>query len=266
MDRYIAKNLENGTSLILAQHGGNYFQQKMHYDSEYETKISDKYLTWGNIKNKNTAAIGIIKKIDNKKSSSNKIILEVRVAKGYTRLKIDSGFLESKKYSDSLCKFFSYIKNSKINDDLYVKLHQVKWLWDEKKQFQSCNPYLNFLDERKKMINEINSAKLIIQTFCGTGHLECLAANRPTVILFVNDIKLYNEKSKKYFEKFKKNGILHTTPLSLFKFLTKMNSKDKIEHWWNNKKRQELLDKYRYDFGFLNKNKIEDIKNIIVNE
>ena len=116
------------------------------------------------------------------------------------------------------------------------------------------------------MINEINSAKLIIQTFCGTGHLECLAANRPTVILFVNDIKLYNEKSKKYFEKFKKNGILHTTPLSLFKFLTKMNSKDKIEHWWNNKKRQELLDKYRYDFGFLNKNKIEDIKNIIVNE
>ena len=28
MDRYIAKNLEQGTSLILAQHGGNYFQQK----------------------------------------------------------------------------------------------------------------------------------------------------------------------------------------------------------------------------------------------
>ena len=52
------------------------------------------------------------------------------------------------------------------------------------------------------MIEEINSAKLIIHTFCGTGHLECLAANRPTVILFQNDINLYNEDSK-YFEKFK---------------------------------------------------------------
>ena len=46
MDRYIAKNLENGTSLILAQHGGNYFQQN-YYDTEYEPKISDEYLTLG---------------------------------------------------------------------------------------------------------------------------------------------------------------------------------------------------------------------------
>ena len=32
MDRYIAKNVENGTSLILAQHGGNYFQHKFHFN------------------------------------------------------------------------------------------------------------------------------------------------------------------------------------------------------------------------------------------
>ena len=152
MDRYIAKNLENGTSLILAQHGGNYFQQKIHYDTEYEPRISDEYLTWGNIKKKNTKAIGVIKKIDKKRTSSNKIILEVRVGKGYTRLKVDSGFLEAKNYIENLCKFFSLIKNNKINNNFFVKLHQVKWLWNEKKQFQSHNPSLKFLDERKKMI------------------------------------------------------------------------------------------------------------------
>ena len=266
MDRYIAKNLENGTSLILAQHGGNYFQQKIHYDTEYEPKISDEYLTWGNVKKKNTRAIGVIKKIDKKKISSNKIILEVRVGKGYTRLKVDSGFLESKKYIENLCKFFSLIKKDEINYDFYVKLHQVKWLWNEKKQFLSHNSSLKFLDERKKMIEEINSAKLIIHTFCGTGHLECLAANRPTVILFQNDINLYNEDSKKYFEKFKNVGILHTSPISLYKFLIKMNSQDKIEYWWNNKKTQELIEKYNYKFGFLNDNKIKDLKRIILNE
>ena len=81
-------------------------------------------------------------------------------------------------------------------------MHQIKWLWNEKKLFQSYNPFLKFLDERKKMIDEINSAKLIIHTFCGTGHLECFAANKPTVILFLSDINLYNESSKKYFKKF----------------------------------------------------------------
>ena len=267
MDRYIAKNLENGTSLILAQHGGNFFQQKMHYDSEYEPKISDKDLTRGNIGKKNTQAIGVIKKINqNKKNSANKIILEVRVRKGYTRLKVDSGFLEAKKYIESLCKFFTLIKNNEINETLFVKLHQIKWMWNEKKQFQSHNPFLKFLDERKRMINEINSAKLIIHTFCGTGHLECFAANRPTVILFLGDINLYNEISKKYFKRFKKLGILYTNPTSLYKFLIKINSEDKIENWWNSKKIQELLEKYRYDFGFLNNNKIIDLKKIILNE
>ena len=267
MDRYIAKNLEQGTSLILAQHGGNYFQQKIHYDTEYEPKISDRYLTWGNIGKKKTKPIGVIKKLnENKKNNSNKIILEVRVRKGYTRLKVDSGFLESREYLDSLCKFFSLVKDGEINNNLFVKLHQTKWIWNEKKLFQSHNPFLKFLDEKKKMINEINSAKLIIHTFCGTGHLECLAANKPTIILFLSDIKLYNESSKKYFKKFKKLGILHTNVKSLYKFLIKMNGNDKIEHWWNKQKIQELLEKYRYDFGFLNKNKIKDLKEIILNE
>ena len=116
------------------------------------------------------------------------------------------------------------------------------------------------------MINEINSAKLIIHTFCGTGHLECFAANRPTVILFLNDMNLYNEDTQKYFKKFKKLGILHLNHKSLYKFLIKMNNKDKVENWWNDKKIQELLKKYRYDFGFLNNNKIKDLKWTILNE
>ena len=45
-----------------------------------------------------------------------------------------------------------------------------------------------------------------------------------------------------------------------------MNGNDKIENWWNKQKIQELLEKYRYDFGFLNKNKIKDLKEIILNE
>ena len=33
MDRYIAEKVENGSSLILAQHGGAYFQEKLHFSS-----------------------------------------------------------------------------------------------------------------------------------------------------------------------------------------------------------------------------------------
>ena len=264
MDRYIARNVENGSSLILAQHGGAYFQHKLHFSSIHEVKISDKYLSWGNIKKKKVIPIGVIKNLSNTSKRSNKIILELRKRTGYIgEIKIDSGFLESKKYFNDLCTFFSLLKGKKICENLFIKLHQTKSFWYEKKQFLSHNSELKFLDEKKSMIKEINDAKLIIHTFCGTGHLECLAINKPTLILFVHNLNLLNDKSKNYLKKFIRLGIVHRTPESLLKMLESLDNHKSIEKWWNLKKRQNLLKKYREDFGFFNKEKISNLKDII---
>ena len=37
-------------------------------------------------------------------------------------IKIDSGFLEGKKFSKNLCEFFSLLKGNKICENLYVNL------------------------------------------------------------------------------------------------------------------------------------------------
>ena len=50
------------------------------------------------------------------------------------------------------------------------------------------------------MIKEINSAMLIIHTHCGTGHLESLSINKPTLILFTQDLNLLNAKTKNYYK------------------------------------------------------------------
>ena len=265
MDRYIAENVENGSSLILAQHGGAYFQEKLHFSSIYELKISDKYLSWGNVKKTKVSPIGIIKNINVSSKISNKIILEVRMRKSLYQetIKIDSGFSEGKRSLENLCKFFSLLKGKKICKNLYVKLHETKSIWQEKKQFLSHNPNLKFLDEKKLMIKEISSAKLIIHTYCGTGHLECLAINKPTLILFVHNINLFDEKSKNYIKKFIKLGIVHKTPQSLFKMLKSFEHNKSIEKWWNLKKRQKLLNSYRKEFGFFNKEKLSNLTDIL---
>ena len=53
-----------------------------------------------------------------------------------------------------------------------------KPIWQEKTVL-SHNPNLNFLDE-KLMIKERFSKTYIHTRLCGTGHLECLAINKPT--------------------------------------------------------------------------------------
>jgi len=264
MDRYIAKNVEYGSSLILAQHGGMYFQEKYHFSTIHEIKIADKYLSWGNIKNKKVIPIGIIKNLNNTSKKSNKIILEVRKRSSFTgEIKIDSGYLEAKKFLNSLRTFFSLLKGSKICENLFIKLSPAGSFWYDKKQFLSHNSELKFVDTKKSMIKEINSARLIIHTFCGTGHLESLAINKPTLILFVHNLNSFNNKSKSYFKKFIKLGILHRTPESLLKMLENLDDNKSIEKWWNSKPRQNLLKKYREDFGFFNKEKIKDLKKII---
>ena len=264
MDRYIARNVENGSSLIIAQHGGAYFQHKFHFSSIHELRISDKYLSWGNVKKKKVIPIGVIKNLSNKITKSNKIILEVRKRHGYVgEIKIDSGFLDSKKYFNELCTFFKLLKGNKLCENLFIKLHPTESFWNEEKQFLSHNPELKFLDQRKSMIQEISSAKLIIHTFCGTGHLECLAINKPTLILFVQNLNLLDNKSRNYIKKFMKLGIVHKTPKSLFRMLESLERNNSIEKWWNLNKRQNLLKKYRNDFGFLNNEKISNLKDII---
>lgn len=264
MDRYIARNVENGSSLIIAQHGGAYFQHKFHFSSIHEVKISDKYLSWGNIKKSKVIPIGVIKNLSNNFKKSNKIILEVRKRPAYVgEIKIDSGFMDSKKYFNDLCVFFRLLKGNKICKNLFIKLHPGNSLWHEEKQFLSHNPDLNFLDEKKSMIKEINSAKLIIHTFCGTGHLECLAINKPTLILFVQNLNLLDNKSQNYVKKFIKLGIIHKNPQSLFKMLESLEQNNSIEKWWNLNKRQSLLKRYRNDFGFFNKEKISNLKDIM---
>ena len=264
MDRYIARNVENGSSLIIAQHGGAYFQHKFHFSSIHELRISDQYLSWGNVKKKKVIPIGVIKNLSNNIKKSNKIILEVRKRHGYVgEIKIDSGFLDSKKYFNELCAFFKLLKGNKLCENLFIKLHPTESFWNEEKQFLSHNPELKFLDQRKSMIKEIGSAKLIIHTFCGTGHLECLAINKPTLILFVQNLNLLDNKSRNYIKKFMKLGIVHKTPKSLFRMLESLERNNSIEKWWNLNERQNLLKKYRNDFGFLNNEKISNLKDII---
>ena len=266
MDRYIAKNVENRTTLILAQHGGNYFQHKFHFNSLLEVKIADKYLSWGNVKNKKIVPIGVIKNLKKSQNIGDKIILEVRMRKGYIReIKIDSGFLESQKYLKDLCDFFSLIKDDELIKKLVVKLHPVKFFWQEKNQFLSANPSIRFLDESKVMIKEIQSAKIIVQTFCSTGHLESLAANKPTLMYLTHDLNFLEKKTKKYFIEFKKIGIIHTNPRSLYNMLIKINKEGELKKWWYQKKIQTLIKNYNQDYCILNQNKSYDLAKIINN-
>ena len=72
-------------------------------------------------------------------------------------------------------------------------------------------------------------------------------------------------KTKKYFLEFKKIGIIHTNPKSLYRMLLKINKEGELKKWWYQKKIQSLIKKYNRDYCILNQNKFNDLMKIINN-
>ena len=135
MDRYIANKVEGKTKLFLCQHGGTYAQLKHHSSLNYETKISNKFLTWGWKLKNNHHKIGIIKNIKkNNRVDNGLIIMEIREKHLFDEyIRPDTGGIKKKSYIDNCCNFFRLIKNDKIIKNLRLKLHHKTFGWEEKK-------------------------------------------------------------------------------------------------------------------------------------
>ena len=118
------------------------------------------------------------------------------------------------------------------------------------------------MDNHSKMNKEIYKAKLVLHTHPGTGHLECLTTNIPILMFYFYDFKYLRPKTKKYFEKFVKLGILHTKPKSLYKKLLEIN--DDVDLWWSRKEIQNTIKEYTSDFAYINPKQLSDIKKIII--
>ena len=261
MDIYAAKSVMNGTKIVLAQHGGNYGQHKIHNATIHEGKISQRFLSWGFKGGKKIKPLGIIKKdIDEIKHNNNKklIIIEARSRNFYTHtLRINYGPIDGLTYMKKLCEFFSNIKDQEIINQLRIKLHGVDFGLKDKDFFYKANKKIKYLDQSTKTSSYYNDTKLVIHTFPGTGHLEAMASNIPNLVFFFNDLNLLNSKTKKYFIEFKKVGIMHDSPTSLTDHLKKI-SKDPAK-WWFSKKIQLIRKQYVKDFAKINKNLINDI-------
>jgi putative transferase (TIGR04331 family) len=261
MDMYTGKCAINGTKLIIAQHGGNYGQHKIHPATIHETTISKRFLSWGFKSGKKIKSLGIIKKnVKEIKHNNNNdlIILEARTRNLYSHtLRINYGAVDSSSYLKNLCDFFSNLNDKQVINQLRVKMHATNFGLKDKEFFLKSNRKIRFLNSELNTRSFYNKAKLVIHTFPGTGHLEAMASNIPNLVFFLNDMNLLNNKTKKYFLEFKRLGIMHDNPNSLVHHLNKI-SKDPAK-WWFSKKIQSIRKKYVNDFAKVNQNLINDI-------
>ncbi len=267
--RYVAECVEkNNTKLIIGQHGGVYGQYLFSSMEEYELEICDKYLSWGwqNKQNKKVVPFGIIKNIKNiKYNDKNKDLLMIlRSQTKYThRINSYSGTNQIKKYFDENVELCKKIDKEIIKNHLLIRFHARKFGWNEEEIFKNALGKIRIDSGYKNVLNLISRSKLILQTYIGTGYLETLAHNIPTLIFANTDECLLNSQTLEDLEKLKKKNIFFNNRDQAAKFINEVWSD--IGSWWYDSSVQAARQEFCLKYSKINLNKKDQLIKIIQN-
>lgn len=251
------------TKYCMLQHGyGNIFSKDNYYNIYLDKKISDLYLTWGNLKTKNILPFFYTRLSGNpiesfKFRKQNKILLLTYSFSGTLHLPPDgskNGYYINQENLKMIFNLNNDLKK-KITKDLYIKNQNISDSYDFEKKIK-YHTQINFIDSKKNFLKIIKKFNLFIHTFFGTPFFECMALNKPSIIIFNKQIhQPFNNKFKKYINKLEDKKILFKNEYKAAEFINKNYTN--LNYWWNDKNLQKLRNDFCYDYCFYANKEIE---------
>lgn len=271
LTRYCAEKTEIGAKLFYGQHGGCYGQFELHWCEYFEKKISDKFLTWGwkdqSLKNK-TYPIGILRplpKTREKNFNNKKTLLMLVATQNPSVLFVDSrsGSQRTYKHFEN-CNLIINELNAEIQKkNLLLRLpaNRVDHGWNENERYNYSFPKIKKEKGNKDIFKLINQTRIFISPYIGTGYLETLAMNIPTVVLYDKFDEKIRDECLPIIKEMKNIQIFFDDPKKLSEHINK--TWGNVEEWWLDKRLQETKNKFCKIYAKLNKNKLGELKLIL---
>ena len=269
--RYIAESVDNGSKLILAQHGGVYGHLNFNFLEDFEIRVSDCYLSWGWKKNNfKVKKIGIIKNCGSILRKKNKnfinntrclfIVQDLRRhINNLTSLTCSKDFYE---YYFKFCPEFISSLKINIQNHLTARFLSNISQWNAhaffKKKFSNIKITLG---QEETYSDAINNARLVICTYLSTSFLECMMSNVPTILVLPSDKNVFNLTTQKILSKLKKNNIYFDNYLNAAKFINE--NWDCIDNWWESKNTQNARKAFVKNFCKENHYIVHSIQTLI---
>jgi putative transferase (TIGR04331 family) len=265
---YIAISKENGSRIILGQHGGCYGQYDRHWIEEFEIGVSDSFLTYGWMSRNNsekTVPIGMLKPIDKNNQFSIKkkknILFIIRSRSKYIS-KLDSGTRSNYEF-DYLDNTFFLIDNlnKRIKKNSKIRLRDIDLGWAEHPRFKEKFPDIRIDYGTSNIFKLMKNSKIVVSTSLSTSYLETLSMNIPTVIVTNFELEPVRSECKEYLDLLIESKILHLNPNTA---TTHLNSiYDKVENWWFDQKLQNNIKIFCEKYAKLNYKINNDLKKIL---
>ena len=270
LTRYCANKKEKGSKLILAVHGGSYGHYDIHFSEKFEKKISDLYFTWGwkDERNPKVKPFGIIRPLPKiKKKDKPHFLTMIVPAKNCFANNFESPISLIHKNDFHFNPFFKIIDNidKEIQSkNLLLRFYNRNFGLNEFEIFNTKYPTIQKDIQQLDYKDLISNTKIFLSPYLGTGYLETLALNIPTII-FTSKKNNYviRDDVKNYYQNLKKTKIFFDDEIELSNHINTIWKDPRL--WWNSKKVQDEVKIFTNEFAYINKDKIENLKNILIN-
>ena len=245
--------VEQGTPLVIGQHGGGYGMSLFDFTEDHPIAICDSFLTWGwtepdQAKLKPVGALKLAghKKYNSKKKTRTLLVTDSVAQQGTHTASIPAASQWLNYFNDQI-NLVSKLTEP-VRQALTVRLPPQDRGWDQAARWRERFPTLQLDDGHSQFASLILNSRLYIGTSNGTTFLESIILNVPTVIYWNPQYDELRASAIPYFEDLKRVGIFHESPESAAKHVNSIW--DNINAWWETPELQAVLQRFAKRYCF----------------
>lgn len=229
---WTAIKISEGSRYIVLQHGSNYGTTTIDLVT-IEEETSDKFINWGwrsDSRYQKGYISVLLPKRKRRQLVGDVLMVMVHSPQGIDAFDDISMHIKQRLFQKQVYDYLSEELRWRVRLRLHPRYSYMPIrddLWWEK-----YRPGIQIERGVENFSIMVDKYRLIIFTYDSCGFLQCLASDRPAMVVMKGLYGLLREEVKKDYKGLERVGIIHTSKTSLEKHLGSMES---VENWWTDK-------------------------------
>ena len=265
---YAAEQVEQGTKLIIGQHGGHYGIGLWTFTEDHNLTIADRYFSWGWIDG-NQVTIQPTGQLKSKKPLGIKHHLEKKILLVTGTIPRYSYHMYSAVVGP---QWLSYLEDQfafcealgeELMDSLLVRLYLQDYGWAQQTRWQDKFPEIELDTGEGSIEKKIAEARIYVSTYNATTYLESFTMDVPTIIYWNPDHWELRESAIPYFEELERVKVFHRSPESAARHIQIIWND--VNTWWKSIEVREAIDKFKLRYSWENPDLVGTLRTKIEN-
>lgn len=260
---WAALHVEEGSKLVIAQHGGHYGVGAWSATQQHEIAISDRYLSWGWANERqpkvNPAPATKLIGVKRKRPRNNGYCLQVT-----SSFPPQSHWLYSAPIGPQVASYlndqliFASSLSTEVRSSLIVRTYPQDYGWDITERWRDSDPSVQIDPGHISIKSLLDNTKLYVATYNATTFLESFTQGIPTVMFWNPKFWELSEDAMPFFEELRLASVLFDDPISCARHVN--NIWGDVPGWWMSEIVQLAVRNFSNQYAYVGMKPLRELK------